>query len=70
MIAALQVVVHKDVEIEGSGTVAMFAHPSMMVLDIEQGFEQLVWGQASFDQRHGVDEIRLVQSAHWGGAVE
>ena len=60
-VVALQIVIEQDVQIEGSGTVAVFAHPSVRMLNFEQGFEQVLRGQVCFYLSHRVDEIRLVE---------
>ena len=59
----LQPIIHQYVEIKRSRRVEIFTHASVTELNFKQGFEQIMGGERGFNQRHCVDEIRLIQSA-------
>src|SRR5690606_15541869 len=56
----LQPIIHEYVEIKRSRGVGIFTHAPVIALDFQQGFEQIMGGEGGFNQRHRIDEIRLV----------
>ena len=69
-IGELQIVIDQEVQIQGSGTIAVFPHSSVGMLNFKQGLEQFMGGQGRFHLRHRIDEIGLVEAPHRGAAIE
>jgi hypothetical protein len=69
-IGELEIVVDKEVQIQGSWTISVFPYSSVGTLNVEQGLEQFMGGQGSFHLRHRIDEIRLVEAPYRSAPVK
>ena len=61
MLVALQIIIHQYIQIKRSRSIGIFTHASVIMLNFEQSFEQVMRCKSGLDMRHRVDEIGLIK---------